>query len=135
MTNTNDLNDSNSLNDLLKYFRFVTSLNEIGEAERKMLHKILREEHSQREIRRIQRLIRLSGIKKIKTLEEFDWMFNPKIPRNEIMEFINSDWVENARNLTLIGPSGVGKTHLASAICYKAAQKGYATVFMSQSIF
>ncbi len=47
------------------------------------------------------------------------------------MEFINSNWVENASNLTFIGPAGVGKTHLASAISYQAAQKGYTAVFIT----
>lgn len=125
MTNMNDSNDVNSLSDLLKYFRFVTPLNEINDSEKKILHKILKEEHFQRETRRIQRLIKLSGIKRIKTFEEFDWTFNPKIPRDRIMEFTNSNWVENVCNLTFIGPAGVGKTHLASAICYQAAQKGH----------
>lgn len=119
------------MNNLWKYFRFVTPLNEINEAEKKILHKILQEEHSQREIRRIQRLISLSGIKRVKLLEQFDWTFNPKISKDKIMEFINSNWIENACNLTFIGPAGVGKTHLASAICYQAAQKGHTTVFIT----
>lgn len=123
--------NTNSLSDLLKYFKFTTPLNDINETEKKILHKILQEEHSQREIRRIQRLIGLSGIKKIKLLEQFDWTFNPKIPRNKIMEFINSNWIENACNLTFIGPTGVGKSHLSSAICYQAAQKGYTSVFIT----
>lgn len=119
------------MNDLWKYFRFVTPLNEIGEAEKKTLYKILKEEHSLREVRRIQRLISLSGIKRVKLLEQFDWTFNPKIPRDKIMEFVNSNWIENACNLTFIGPAGVGKSHLASAICYQAAQKGHTTVFIT----
>lgn len=119
------------MNNLWKYFRFVTPLNEINEAEKKILHKLLHEEHSLREVRRIQRLIRLSGIKRVKLLEQFDWTFNPKIPRDKIMEFINSNWIEHACNLMFIGPAGVGKSHLASAICYQAAQKGHATVFIT----
>lgn len=119
------------MNDLWKYFRFITPLSEISESEKKILHKILEEEHILRETRRIQRLISLSGIKKIKLLEQFDWTFNPKIQRDKIMEFINSNWIENAANLVFIGPAGVGKTHLASSICYQAAQKGYTTVFIT----
>lgn len=125
------MTNMDNLNDLLKYFRFVAPLNEISEAEKKILYKILQEEHAAREVKRIQRLISLSGIKRIKLLEQFDWTFNPKIHREKIMEFINSNWIENACNLTFIGPAGVGKTHLASAICYQAAQKGYTTVFMT----
>lgn len=125
------MTNMNNLDDLWKYFRFITPLAEISETEKKMLYKILKEEHSQREVKRVQRLISLSGIKRIKLLEQFDWTFNPKMQRDKIMEFINSNWIENACNLTFIGPAGVGKTHLASAICYQAAQKGYTTVFIT----
>lgn len=119
------------INNLWEYFRFISPLNGINEAEKKMLHKFLQEEHSLKEIKRIQRLVKLSGIKKIKLLEQFDWTFNPKIPRDKIMEFVNSNWMENASNLTFIGPTGLGKSHLASAICYKAAQKGHTTVLIT----
>lgn len=119
------------LNNLWGYFRFIMPLHEIAESEKKLLYKIFHEEYTQREIRRVQRLIRLSGIKRVRLLEQFDWTFNPKIQRDKVMEFVNSDWVKNACNLVFIVPAGVGKTHLASAICYQAAQKGYTTVFIT----
>ena len=72
-----------------------------------------------------------SGIKRIKRLEDFDWKFNPKFSRDKFMAFRNSPWIDNAQNLLLIGPSGVGKSHLASALCYDAIQQGIATAFIS----
>ena len=47
------------------------------------------------------------------------------------MTFKNAPWPENAQNLLLIGPSGVGKSHLASVLCYEAIQHGIATAFIS----
>lgn len=119
------------LHNLWKYFRFITPLDEVTEDDKKILDKFLKNEHQLREAKRIQSLLKVSGIKRIKLLEHFDWTFNPKIPKEKIMEFINSGWIENAGNLVLIGPAGTGKSHIASAICYQAIQKGYSTVFIT----
>ena len=46
-----------------------------------------------------------SGLKRIKGIEDFDWTFNPKIPRDKIMRFFeSSDWVKDAENIVFIGP-------------------------------
>lgn len=119
------------LHDLWRYFRFITPIEEVPGEDKKTLDKFLREEQRQREIKRIQNLLRNSGIKRVKLLEQFDWTFNPKLPREKIMEFLNNNWIENGANLLVIGASGVGKTHLATSICYQAIQKGYATVFIT----
>ena len=74
--------------------------------------------------------MRTSGIKRVKLLTDFDWTFNPKIPRDKIMEFLHTDWLKKPCHLVLIGPAGVGKTHIATAICYDAVIKGHQTVFI-----
>ena len=117
-----------NLSELWKYFKFITPHDELTPEDKRLLIKFLTQEQKQRELRRIQNLLRVSGIKKVKRMEDFDWKFNPKIPRDKIMEFVNSDWIRNVANLTLVGPSGLGKSHIAKAICYTAIQKGYATV-------
>jgi len=63
--------------------------------------------------------------------EDFDWKFNPKLPRNKIIGFSESSWITEVKNLVLVGPSGVGKSHLASALCYKAIQQGIPTAFVT----
>ena len=93
--------------------------------------RFLTEEYRLREQRRREQLLRMSGIKRVKLLTDFDWAFNPKIPREKIMEFMHTDWLQKPTNLLLIGPSGVGKTHIASALCYDAVLKGKQTVFLS----
>ena len=47
------------------------------------------------------------------------------------MEFVQTQWLKTPCNLVLIGPAGVGKTHLATALCYEAILKGHQTVFLS----
>jgi len=97
----------------------------------KTLLPVLREEAAAREVKRIRYLLQRSGIKRIKRLEDFDWKFNPKLPRNKMMAFSESPWIAQAKNLVLIGPSGVGKSHLASGLCYQAIYRGIPAAFIS----
>ena len=111
--------------------KFVSDYSSLTEEEIKTILPILKEESTAREIKRIRYLLQRSGIKRIKRFEDFDWKFNPHLPRNEIMAFSESSWNTEVKNLVLIGPSGVGKSHLASALCYKAIQKGIPTAFIT----
>jgi len=120
-----------SLSELWKHFRLLTDPQTLTGSEREFILKFLIEEHKKKEQRRIQYLMKMSGIKRVKLLEDFDWKFNPKAPRNKIMEFINTDWLKKPCNLVLIGPAGVGKTHIATALCHDALTKGHQTVFLS----
>ena len=118
---------------LWKRLKFVSDYSSLKESQLKIIMPVLEEEAAQKEFKRIQHLLIKSGIKNIKTLEEFDWKFNPKIPRNKIISFSESDWVDQIKNMVLIGPTGVGKTHIAKALCYQAIQNGipaaYTTCF------
>jgi DNA replication protein DnaC len=53
------------------------------------------------------------------------------MPRNKIIGFSESSWIAEVKNLVLIGPSGVGKSHLASALCYSTIQQGIPAAFIS----
>ena len=75
----------------------------------------LTEEHRLREQKKQEHLLRMSGIKRVKLLTDFDWTFNQKIPREKLMEFMATDWLQKQFNLILVGPSRVGKTHVATA--------------------
>lgn len=119
------------INQIWKQLKFVSDYSSLTEEQIKTIFPILKDEAMCREIKRMRYLLQRSGIKRIKRLEDFDWKFNPRLLRNEIMGFSESDWGAEVKNLVLIGPSGVGKSHLASAICYKAIQKGIPTAFIS----
>lgn len=111
--------------------KFASDCSSLTEEQIKTILPILKEESTAREIKRIRYLLQRSGIKRIKRFEDFDWKFNPHLSRNEIMAFSESSWNTEVKNLVLIGPSGVGKSHLASAMCYKAIQKGTPTAFIT----
>ena len=111
--------------------KFVSDCSSLTEEQVKAIIPILKDEVSAREVKRIRYLLHRSGIKRIKRLEDFDWKFNPGLPRGEIMALSQSSWNNEVKNAVLIGPSGVGKSHLASAICYQAIQKGIPTAFIT----
>jgi DNA replication protein DnaC len=111
--------------------KFVSDCAGLTEDEIKIIMPILKDEASAREVKRIRHLLQRSGIKRIKRMGDFDWKFNPQLPRNEIMELCQSSWATDVKNAVLFGPSGVGKSHLASAICYQAIQKGIPTAFIT----
>jgi DNA replication protein DnaC len=119
-----------SFSDLWKTFKLLGDPDQLPKEEAAFLERFLQEQYQLRERKRIQYLMRSSGIKRIKLLQDFDWTFNPKIPRDKIMEFLHTDWLKKPCHLVLIGPAGVGKTHLATAICHDAILKGYQTVFV-----
>src|SRR3989338_5488397 len=110
-----------------KALNFVSDRAGLGPEKEKILLPILEEELRARKIRRIEYLLRCSGIKQIKRLGDFDWKVSAKLPREKFMAFSESDWIGRIKNLVLIGPAGVGKTHLAKSLCYEAILKGIPT--------
>ena len=81
--------------------------------------------------KRITRLrIRSSGFPCVKTLADFDWSFQPSVPRPEIEELATLRFVDRAENVLLVGSPGVGKTHLAIAIGIEAVKAGREVKFI-----
>lgn len=113
------------IEELWQQLQFVSLLPpDLTKEQTEFLVSLLREERQTRKHRQICYLLKRSGIKRVKRFEDFDWTFNPKLPREKIEAFRKSPWVSEARNLVLIGPTGVGKSHLAQAFCYEAIQQG-----------
>jgi len=117
----------NELESLLKELGCKTPAGEIPSDQRETVIGFLKREIEYRRQHKIKRLLSTSGIKHVKTLDQFDWHFNPKISKDDILAFVNSPWVEQAFNLVLIGDTGLGKSHIAAAICYEAILRGYPT--------
>ena len=64
-----------------------------------------------------------------KTLESFHFQFPKKIDKNKILRLFDIDFIRKRDNAIFVGPSGVGKTHLAVALGYKACQEGFRVLF------
>jgi DNA replication protein DnaC len=67
----------------------------------------------------------------LKTLEQFDFEFQPSLDRRQMRELSGMSFVERAHNVILLGPPGVGKTHLAIGLGMKAVEAGYSVLFLT----
>ena len=95
------------------------------------LEGLLKEEAAGRQLRKQTLMTRLAGFPVIKTLDDFSYDFAKGVKKSQVEELAGLGFVERHENVVLIGPSGVGKTHLAIALGYRAAQAGIKTRFMS----
>lgn len=95
------------------------------------LEGLLKDEVSGRNLRKQGMLTRLAGFPAIKTLEEFNYEFGKGVKRGQMEELAGLGFIERHENIVLVGPSGVGKTHLAIALGYRATLAGIKTRFMT----
>jgi DNA replication protein DnaC len=93
--------------------------------------RLLQAEYRERQQRSRTLLTRTAGFPTVKTLEQYDFTFATGAPKSLLTELATLTFVERAENVVLLGPSGVGKTHLAVALGYKATQSGVKTRFVS----
>jgi len=103
--------------------------NRLSHAE--FLELILRDELNVREQRQLQRRTRAAEFTALKSLDDFDWRFNPSIPRKDIYELAAGHFVRKAQDILFVGPPGVGKSHLAQAIGYEAIKQGFLVRYRS----
>jgi DNA replication protein DnaC len=95
------------------------------------LELILQDELSVRRDRLVDRRTRVACFREQKTLEDFDWDFNRKIRRKQIFDLAAGEFVRRHRDALLVGPPGVGKSHLCQAIGQALIKAGYEVFYRS----
>lgn len=80
---------------------------------------ILQDELDRRQSRLIERRYQQSGLDEKLTLAEFDWSFNPKLPRQTCFQLHTLAFIAAGENALLVGKPGTGKSHIAKAIAYQ----------------
>ena len=98
-----------------------------------LLDRLTDEEVCQKEQKRLTSVLRSSGLPYVKTIDEFDFAFQPGIDKREVMSLFDLTFIERRDNIIFLGPPGVGKTHLAGALAVKAAQCGHTICFTTMS--
>lgn len=93
------------------------------------LDDLLEEEVAQKEQRRIETALKISGLPFIKSIDEFDFTFQPKLDRQKVMSLFDLTFIRQNGNIIFLGPPGVGKTHLAVSLALKACQSGITIYF------
>jgi len=95
------------------------------------LSRLLEDEIERRAHKQLKLRLRRAAINTGKTLESFDFTFNPNINRQQILNLAACDFIREKRNLLICGPTGVGKTHLSSALGQEAARQGFDVLLIS----
>jgi len=95
------------------------------------LDELLTLEYSERKRRSEETRIKLSRLPHRKTLDEFEFGFQPSIDKRQVDELATLAFAARAENVILLGPPGVGKTHLAVALAMKALEAGMVVYYAS----
>ncbi|MBI3062234.1 MAG: ATP-binding protein [Deltaproteobacteria bacterium] len=103
------------------------SAKELGYAD--FLDALLAEETAAKTEKHVAMRTAMARFPYVKTLESFDFGFQPSIDKKKLLELATCRFIEHGENLVLVGPPGTGKTHLAVALGLKAIQQGYRTLF------
>ncbi|GJG89855.1 ATPase AAA [Gemmatimonadetes bacterium T265] len=89
------------------------------------LDLVLTGELERKDERRVTTMLKLSGLPPGKTLEDFDWGFQPKADRRQLEALATCSYLREKTNVLFLGPPGVGKSHLATALGVKAIKNGF----------
>jgi DNA replication protein DnaC len=95
------------------------------------LDGLLGEETESKQRKRTAMGIQIAHFPAVKTLEEFDFKFQPSIDQKLVRELATGRFIAGAENVLLFGPPGVGKTHLAIALGRAAVEAGHTVLFVS----
>lgn len=95
------------------------------------LELVLQDELAVRNERLIARRLKAAGFREQKTLEDFDWQFNPAIKRKTIFDLATCRFIRTARDVLFLGPPGTGKSHLAQALGHQAIKSGCTVLYRS----
>ncbi len=90
---------------------------------------LFEDEYEKRQSRGLLTRLKKAGFEEEKTLEGFDFHFNPQIPVKRIKQLANCTYIDKRENLFLLGPVGVGKTHVAQALAHIACRMGHEVFF------
>lgn len=93
------------------------------------LYRLMHDEVERRESKQLQLRLARASFEHGKTLEDFDFAFNPGIPKSRLVELANCSFVDRREWVLLVGPCGVGKSHLAQALGHRAVRRGHTVLF------
>ncbi|HEY5677312.1 MAG TPA: IS21-like element helper ATPase IstB [Myxococcales bacterium] len=110
--------------------------NEEGMSHQELLARLLRAQWHHHQESALSWRIKHAGMPERWTLESFPWKRQPGVAQRQIRGFAELDFVPKAENIVFVGPTGVGKTGLATGLLLKALQNGYRGIFLrAQDLF
>ena len=112
------------------YLKELHINDEISNQELKGIYKILKKEVEAKEENNRLYNVKVAGFSFLRTIEEYDFDFQPSIKKDKIQAIIESTFYEDGTNIVFIGNPGTGKTHLAIAIAYTVAIRRNSVYFI-----
>jgi DNA replication protein DnaC len=100
-------------------------------SHREFLELIVQDEVLVRCERTLNRRVKAAAFRDLKTLDDFDWSFNPALKRKQVYDLATCRFVRERRDVLWLGPPGVGKSHLVQALGYQAIKAGFAVLYRS----
>ena len=100
---------------------------------RPFLAAVLAQELEARHTRQVAKFLRDARFPVLKTLDEFDFSLRPELPRMTCLSLVDGAWIPAHKNCLILGGSGTGKSHLATALGYAAVQAGHRVRFTAAS--
>jgi DNA replication protein DnaC len=95
------------------------------------LARLLEDEVERRAQKQLALRVRRAAVNTTKTLEAFDFTFNPTLNRQQLLHLASCDFIRQKRNILICGPTGVGKSHLSQALAHEACRQGFDVVFVT----
>jgi len=93
------------------------------------LEQVLAEEVAAKTSKNVAMRTAMARFPFVKPLETFDFAYQPSIDKKQVQSLANSHFIEHGENVIILGPPGVGKTHLSVALALKAIEHGYRVLF------
>jgi len=93
------------------------------------LYRLLHDEVERREAKQLSLRLSRAAFEHGKSLEDFDFTFNPKVPKARLIELATGSFIDRFENVLLLGPCGVGKSHIAQALGHRAVRRGHTVFF------
>jgi DNA replication protein DnaC len=90
---------------------------------------LIQDELDRRRSRLLDRRYTLSGLAERKDLKDFDWSYNPRLPRRDVLELATLKFIAAHDDALFIGPPGTGKSHIAKALALLAVNRGYKVIY------
>ena len=94
---------------------------------------LVQDELDRRRSRLLDRRYALSGLPERKDLSSFDWSYNLRLPKRDLLELATLQFLDAKENVLLLGPPGTGKSHVAKALALLAVGRGYKVFYLPSS--